>query len=165
MRKIFAIYALAILCMSCGDDMDPGTPGQGPINTISEDAIFWTGPEITFTLGDGLDHRQEVNQDRLTDNVIITRSTVGGQIFNFVTETAASSSVSPQGTEWAIGRSDNAENIVFAPFRDAVGDPRDRVVGQELVLHLIEDDIYIDVTFTSWSRQRNGGFSYIRTTP
>lgn len=162
MRKILAIYALALLCISCGDD-DPGT--GGPVNPISADAVFWTGPELTFTLGDGLDHRQEVNQDRLTDNVIITRSIIGGQIFNFVTETAASSGISPAGTEWAVGRAENAENLVFAPFRQTVGDPRDRVVGLDLVLHLIEDDIFIDVTFTSWSRDMNGGFAYRRTTP
>jgi len=118
-----------------------------------------------FTLGDGLDHRQEANQDRLTDNVIITRSIIGGQIFNFVTETAAVSNISPLGTEWAVGRAENAENLEFTPFRQAVGNPRDRVVGLDLVMHLIEDDIFIDVTFTSWSRDKNGGFAYRRTTP
>jgi len=162
MRNILAVYALALLCIGCSDD-ELGT--GGPINPINGDAVFWTGPELTFTLGDGLDHRQEANQDRLTDNVIITRSIIGGQIFNFVTETAAVSNISPLGTEWAVGRAENAENLEFTPFRQAVGNPRDRVVGLDLVMHLIEDDIFIDVTFTSWSRDKNGGFAYRRTTP
>ncbi len=163
MRKIIAFCTLILLSFSCSDDEIP--TNSIPTNSISNDAVFWTGPEFTFILADGVDHRQEANQDRLTDNVIITRSFVGGQIFNFVTETAASSDISPAGTEWAIGRSDDAENLMFAPFREAVGDPRDNVVGTELVLHLIEDDIFIDVTFLSWSRGKTGGFSYIRTTP
>ena len=32
------------------------------------------------------------------------------------------------------------------------------------LLHLIADDIYIEVEFTSWSQGKQGGFSYQRTT-
>lgn len=162
MRKIIAICTIAFFYISCGGETEPV---QGFGTPISEDAVFWTGPDIIFTLGDNSDHRTADNQDRLTDNVIITRSVIGGQIFNFVTETAATSSISPEGTEWAIGSIADVENLSFAPFRETVGDPRDRVVGLDLVLHLIEDDIFIDVTFISWSRERSGGFSYIRSTP
>ncbi len=163
MRKIFAICTVVLLYISCSDDMLSGGSGQG--SPISQDAVFWTGPEITFALPDGSDHRTAENQDRLTDNVIITRSVLGGQIFNFVTETAALQGSSPEGTEWALGRLADVENLTFAPFRDAIGKPRDVIEGAELVLHLIEDDIFIDVTFTSWSQDRRGGFSYIRSTP
>jgi len=33
------------------------------------------------------------------------------------------------------------------------------------VLHLISEDIYLDITFTSWGSHGTGGFSYIRSTP
>ena len=34
---------------------------------------FWTGPKITFTKADDADWTLEENQDRITDNVWITR--------------------------------------------------------------------------------------------
>jgi len=34
-----------------------------------------------------------------------------------------------------------------------------------LVLHLIQDDIYIEITITSWAQGKVGGFTYQRTTP
>ena len=41
----------------------------------------------------------------------------------------------------------------------------DNLPGTALVLHLIDENIYIDVTFLSWSSgDSGGGFSYERTT-
>src|SRR6185369_5768090 len=37
-------------------------------------------------------------------------------------------------------------------------------VGQDAVLHLKTDDIYIDIKFLSWSVRIGGGFSYSRST-
>lgn len=39
------------------------------------------------------------------------------------------------------------------------------VVGKELVLHLIESDIYLDVMFTSCSNGEQGGFAQERSAP
>ena len=36
--------------------------------------------------------------------------------------------------------------------------------GQDLVLHLITDNIYMDIKFTSWKSGKGGGFSYERST-
>ena len=121
---------------------------------------IWDGPDFTFTKADGAN--PNTARDVLTDNVIITRGNNGGQIYNAVSESEASQSSSPAGTEWAEGSIDDIANLTFRPFRSAVGRPRD-VVGKNLVLHLIEDDIYVSVRFTSWARQRGGGFSYIRS--
>ena len=38
------------------------------------------------------------------------------------------------------------------------------IVGKDLVLHLIEEDIYLSVKFKSWSQGKKGGFSYERST-
>jgi hypothetical protein len=40
-------------------------------------------------------------------------------------------------------------------------------VGQNAVVHLVSDDIYLSLTFTSWSStpSAGGGFSYTRSTP
>ena len=138
--------------MSCGDD-----------EVMVDDRTIWNGPNTTFTLADGADFRDTISQDMLTPLVIISRSVEGGQIFNVVLEDESSSQTSPAGTEWAVGRTANLDSLMFTPFRTAVGNPQ-QVVGQELVLHLVEDDIYLDLMFTAWS-SGNNGFQYVRATP
>ena len=69
-----------------------------------------------------------------------------------------------RGTEWAIGTLDEIDNLSFDYFRNAVSRPKN-VVGKNLVLHLIEDNIYLTVKFISWSQGKRVGFSYERSTP
>ena len=70
----------------------------------------------------------------------------------------------PAGAEWALGTTENIQNLTFGSFRGALGSPRN-IVGKDIVLHLIADDVYIDIKFLSWSQGRGfGGFSYERST-
>ena len=126
------------------------------------DATLWTGAMLTFTKQDGADPAAEENQDRITDNVWITRGNGGGQIFNIKKENAAIKAVSPADTEWALGSIDDIESLTFAPFRTTI--KPQNVVGEDLVLHLISDNIYLSVKFTSWSSNKAGGFAYERST-
>ena len=135
---------------SCGDDED------------SVQFSIWSGEKVTFTKPDNSDENQEEFQDRLTDNVWITRAN-SGQIFNIKAENQANKDASPVDTEWALGTTENIESLEFLPFRSAVGSPQD-VVDKDLVLHLISDDVYIDVKFLSWTTGNGGGFSYERST-
>ena len=128
-----------------------------------EQSTFWRGDVITFSKADGANPNNEANQDQMTNTVWITRGNDGGQIYNIAMESQATQNTSPMGTEWAEGTFDNIEELTFEPFRPAVGRPSD-VVGKDLVLHLIDDDIYLEVRFTSWSSGRQGGFSYQRST-
>ena len=157
----------AALVTSCSSDEEE-IPEPEPTPTAMEPmltATIWDGPNITFTKEDGTDETLEGNQDRITDNVWITRGTAGGEIFNIRTESASTQGVSPDGTMWAIGTTSDLAGLEFDTFRNAVGSPQD-VVGVDLVLLLVEDDILIDLTFTSWSAGRDnmGGFEYIRST-
>ena len=102
------------------------------------------------------------NQDSITENVIITRGNSGGQIFNIAKENEADKYKSPIGTEWAVGNLNQIDSLVFKDFRLAV--KPQYVVGKKLVLHLIEEDIYLSVEFKSWSSGKKGGFSYERST-
>lgn len=126
--------------------------------------VFWRGSTITFNKSNGANPNLEENQDRIRENVWITRGNTGGQIFNIAINNSADKTESPVGTEWAIGTLDELESLTFDYFRNAISRPR-TVVGKNLVLHLIEDDIYINVKFTSWSQGKRGGFSYERSTP
>jgi len=127
---------------------------------------IWTGPKIIFEKEAGSDPTLEENQDRITDNVWITRGNSGGEIYNAVLEESSTQNVSPMGTEWALGTTADLASLTFDSFRGTISPSQ--VVGEDMVLHLIEDDIYIDIKFLSWNgggRQGNGGaFSYERST-
>lgn len=124
------------------------------------------GATIVFTKLPGADPTLEANQDRITDNVWITRGNNGGQIYNAKVESSADKNNSPLGTSWAIGTLENKDALTFAPFRTAVGSPQG-VVGKNLVLYLEDDNLYVSVKFNSWSNDgkngNSGGFSYVRS--
>ena len=124
----------------------------------------WTGPKMTFTKANFADFTQPANQDRITSNVWITRSDTMG-IFNIATETIYSDFFSPEDTEWAFGTTADTGTVTFAAWENAVNSTPPSMVNQDMVLHLITDDIYIDIKFLSWSGGASGGgFSYERST-
>ena len=136
--------------------IDTGTP-------VESGPIIWTGPSITFTKVGNADPTDPANQDAITDSVILTRGQQGG-LFNVVTETSTNDN-SPEGTEWAKGTTDDIEDLEFQTLKTAANNQLKNVPGESFVLHLIEEDIYIDLTFISWeSGGSGGGFSYERST-
>ena len=124
----------------------------------------WNGPTMTFTKTDNADPTLAANQDQITSNVWLTRGNSGGQLYNAKTESDSSKSTSPDDTQWALGTTSNLGTLTFSTFR-GTSKPQD-AVGQNMVLHLVTDDIYIDIKITSWTSGRNsgGGFSYERST-
>jgi len=133
-------------------------------NTTNDTSLsnIWNGPLKFFEKKDNTNQLEKTNQDSITENVIITRGNNGGQIFNIAKENEADKYKSPIGTEWAIGSLNQIDSLVFKDFRLAV--KPQYVVGKKLVLHLIEEDIYLSVEFKSWSSGKKGGFSYDRST-
>ena len=152
---ILLLSSLILIVSSCSSEKDEV---QG--ETVSSN--IWDGPMISFSKADGADFSLESNQDRITPNVWITRGNAG-QIFNIAKESSADKADSPAGTLWAKGTVDNIDNLTFRPFRIGVGQPK-AVVGSDLVLYLVEDNVYITVKFTSWSQGQKGGFAYQRST-
>tara|TARA_B100000927_G_scaffold194095_1_gene156585 strand:+ start:169 stop:639 length:471 start_codon:yes stop_codon:yes gene_type:complete len=150
--QIILYSALLVISISCskGDEVQGDTTNSN----------VWDGPMISFSKADGADHTLESNQDRITSNVWITRGNAG-QIFNIAKENSADKEDSPIGTLWAKGTIDNIDNLTFTQFR-MIGQPKN-IVGSDLVLHLVEDDIYLSVKFTSWSQGQKGGFAYQRS--
>lgn len=140
--------------------------------TQSEGQTVWTGPTTTFTKVDFADWTLEANQDRITDNVWITRQNFRG-LFNIAIESAAGSTYvpdnpAPSDTEWAYGTTANYSSLAYQNMSGLIGENFSTVVndGQDLVVHLITDDIYIDLKFISWTSgaENGGGFSYMRST-
>lgn len=138
------------------------------INDVEEVDVsaftLWEGPIMTFTKEDGADENAAENQDRITENVIITRASAG-QLFNIAVESSADQNSSPVGTEWARGTFDDLATLEFTPFRAACPSNKPKnAVGIPMVVHLIDDDIYIQIKLVSWGQGKAGGFSYERTT-
>ena len=156
MKKLLILLSsiLILISVSCSSEEDE-------IIGDTSSSNIWSGPTVQFIKENGSNPSQESNQDRITSNVWITRGN-GGQIFNIAKENSADKGDSPAGTLWAKGSIDNIDNLTFEPFRQAVGQPK-AVVGSELVLYLVDDDIYLSVKFTSWSQGQKGGFAYERS--
>ena len=136
-------------------------------NKIEGDNLnIWSGNPITFAKENGADPGLSENQDRITESVWLTRGNEGGELYNARLESMSEQNVSPKGTEWALGTTAAVKELTFLSLRETIS-PRS-LPGTQLVLHLIEDDIFIDVRFVSWSnggkRGESGGFSYERST-
>jgi len=127
---------------------------------------IWTGATMVFTKANNADFNLEASQDRITNIVWITRGNSGGGIFNIATENSYTSFISPSDTEWAFGVTANLGALTFDDFQHTHGSNAPSIVNQDMVLHLISEDIYIDIKFTSWTQgpELGGGFSYERST-
>jgi glucose/arabinose dehydrogenase len=127
-------------------------------------ATIWTGPIITYTQP-APDPTQPANQDLLTTNVSLTRAVSSG-MFNGITETSYTHDFSPADTEWAVGTLDQYASLSYTSWEQAGGgNPVINLPGQQLVVHLIKDDIYLSLKFTQLGGHFAGGFSYDRSTP
>jgi hypothetical protein len=151
----------------------------GFVSTAS--AEVWTGPTMTFAKTGSDDPTLPENQDQLTPNVAITRQSSGG-LFNAVTESSFDRNISPADTEWAFSELDgNPTGIAFnAEICAAVegtcqfsnwwnaqgpGTQGQNLVGRSAVVHLLTDDIYLDLMFTEWANASSGGaMAYERST-
>lgn len=125
----------------------------------------WSGRTFSFTKADNADWTQAVNQDRITDNVWLTRKNSQG-LFNIHNEVAFGVG-SPAGTEWATGNAVDHASLTFQDWRDWAEFFPPGTVGVNAVLHLIAEDIYLDIRFDSWTNgvggvPQGGGFSYTR---
>jgi hypothetical protein len=182
-------------------------------------AEIWTGPRIDFSKEAGADWTLPENQDRITDNVWLTRqdtkplynikwwldnegadpanNTVGQDFFlsggtrgvkwAILSDAGAGVDGDPGMQQWDqfehYGQLGDPTN--FMSFHDMLAillnlengigpiDPDEigqfdtafppHLIGQDLGLWLVEDDVYLEITFTHWG-QGNGGFAYNRTT-
>jgi hypothetical protein len=129
---------------------------------------------VPFSKPSFADPTLPANQDRITDNVWLTRGTNQG-LFNARVETGYVD-ISPADTEWATalmsanaGESIAASNWQDLAFDDWItayggmgtGSLPANLLANNAVVHLITDDIYLDLRFTSWSGG-GGSFSYER---
>lgn len=109
---------------------------------------------VTFTKEDWADPDLAANQDRITDNVWITRGDMQG-LFNAANESNYGFNT-PTDTQWYHGECgedpsahayDTWNNVMGS---GGLGPPN--AVGENFCMHLITDDLYFDVVFTDWTQ-------------
>jgi hypothetical protein len=125
--------------------------------------IVWDGPPITFTKASFADFTQPQNQDRITPEVWLTRGDTQG-LFNIKQESFFTHQSSPIGTEWAFGTTADFSSLTYTNWETWTANNPPGTVGRDAVLHLIAEDIYVDIKFNSWISSGGGGFSYTRST-
>ena len=156
-------FSIVTACSDKSDDTVDTSTTEDTASEVVDGPNIWSGPSITFVKESGADTTDPANQDAITDLVILTRG-LQGALFNVVTESSAGGS-SPEGTEWAKGTTDDLDTLEFKSLKPAADNELKNVPDENFVLHLIEEDIYIDLTFISWENGGSGGgFAYERST-
>jgi hypothetical protein len=140
------------------------------LSAVSAEAVptIWNGPLTNFTKINFANPSLAANQDRLTGDIWLTRGSSQG-LYNANTESFFTHFSSPAGTQWATGFLTNYASLTYTDWNSwakGVNAGPISTIGLNAVVHLIPDDIYLSVKFTSWTGAgAGGGFSYIRSTP
>ncbi|MCA9294053.1 MAG: hypothetical protein KDA20_09590 [Phycisphaerales bacterium] len=123
----------------------------------------YSGYDVAFTKAGFANPSLPANQDAITAGVAITRGSTAG-IYNAVVQ-ASYSLGGPADTEWAFGTTANWSTLTYDVWVNTVASSPPSSVGQNMVVHLISEDIYLDIRFTAWGvgPSAGGSFSYVRS--
>lgn len=125
---------------------------------VSNAQTIWNTGSLTFT------ETVAGQQDNITAQTALTRVTV---LYNSVCQSVSGFQgcgyTGPCNTQWAVGTIANWNTLTYQNFYVANGCSPTTGLPRTYVAHLLAENIYLQVTFTSW--QAGGpGMSYIRTT-
>ena len=98
-------------------------------------ATIWNGAPISFTKAPLVDWTLPANQDRITNNVWLTRAATQG-IFNIAAEASYAHNISPVDTEWTYGTTANYSSLIYKPWEGWHSNNPPATVGQNAVVHL-----------------------------
>ena len=147
MKKIFLIGLFDILLMF-------------NIIGLANATTIWNSNWIYFEEQSSPNYTDPLNQDYITSNVTLTRGDWYTLINISAGDTIGGKSI-PTGTEWAWGTTNNLSEATFDTFVNWSDDWANHdILNESVIIHLIDDDIYIDIKFTSWSLDE---FAYIRS--
>lgn len=122
------------------------------------------GDVVYFERPDYVDQTLPENQDRLSENVAITRDITKG-IYNIILEDSYDNDnyTSPLGTMWADQGTEFSTESDYDYWADATGyDPPD-LIGRTVSMLIEETGQYYNVDFKKWSvGGAGGGFAYER---
>ena len=112
-------------------------------------------------------YTRDSHGDQITPSLRLKRGN-RGCLYNSPTQSHATGS-GPSGTRWARGSFATAglDTGNYGDFCHLTQRARSRIgvpggSNTNWVIHVIEEDLYFDIVFSSWSDSHDGGFSYIR---
>lgn len=126
----------------------------------SQGQTIWNSGSLTFV-------KTSAGQtDNITTDTHLTRGT-RHPIYNAVTESdAGGQNWTPGNTQWAFGTINNWNTLTYQNLWTILGGSGNiptNIISGPLVAHLLSEDIYLQITFTSWA-SGSGNFTYTRTT-
>jgi hypothetical protein len=137
---------------------------------LADPPVVWSGLTVSFTKSSGQDPLLPVNEDRLSLHVALTRADTAG-LFNALEETSFDRNLrdSPLDTEWATSINNPSETISVTNWAElsfttwnasfgGMGGVGPNILNYDAVVHLITDNIYLDLRFTAWGGNQ-GGFT------
>ena len=124
------------------------------INEVDDSSFY-------FIKEDYADHTDPDNWDHITESVAITRADNQG-LFNPYLEDSYNGN-GPAATLWSPMPTDQSTTADYLEWVEAVNYSPPSVVGETISLWCLEENIFYDVQFESWTSGNNGGgFSYWR---
>jgi len=122
-------------------------------------ATLWTGADTNFT-------QSATNLvDVLVPGAVSLTRGFSQWLYNPAGGDQGPAPGTPTDTEWAFGTLDNYAALGYETFDSyRNGDLSALLVGNPMVVHLVNEDIYLSLTFSQWP-QNGGYFAYTRSTP
>lgn len=125
----------------------------------------WSGPDTNYT------QSAEVPADVLVPGAVSLSRNGNHWLFNTNVDLLGAAAGTPSDTEWAFGDLGDYASLsyqTFDSFRLAAGGNLSALLvtvpASPMVVHLINENIYLSVTFSAWP-QGGGFFAYTRSTP
>lgn len=127
---------------------------------LSQAGTLWTGPNISFShTGPSTN-----GADTIVPGVALTRNN-NNVLINIAAHEKTAGTSSPADTLWGFGSLPNT-NVTYHTMESLrTGDLQAVILNQPMILHLLNEDIYIGIKFTTWAQFHNGSFAYTRSTP
>jgi len=131
-------------------------------------ATIWSGTNLTYV------NPSPGSADVLIAGKVSLTRAGAGALYNTNAESSASL-LSPRDTMWAFGDLANFATLNYTNFGSfrgftgpAAGNLSAYITNKQMVVHLVNEDIYLGVKFIYWikgARAGGSGFAYVRSTP
>ncbi|MGO8678169.1 MAG: Ig-like domain-containing protein [Limisphaerales bacterium] len=150
-----------LLCVTTGCSRGAAFVLAAMTLPLGHAATVWTGPTMNFSKS-----AATPSDVIIAGKVVLTRGN-NQVLYNTAAGETSAGSSSPADTMWAFGALTNYAKLSYqslASLRN--GDLAGRILNQPMVVHLVNEDIYLSVKFTAWAQHLSGGgFAYTRSTP
>jgi hypothetical protein len=125
-------------------------------------ATVWTGPNLNYTKS------ASTPADTIVPGKVVLKRGSSEVLFNTAAGETFAGLNSPADTEWAFGTINNFASLAYQSMGSlrttAGGNLAAKILNQNMVVHLVNEDIYFSIKFTTWGRFGSGTVAYTRST-